>query len=74
MNNLTFLRGGEGAARGPPFKKNILFINDKHIKMLFFKFHHNHTIKKEFDFWGVKGDVSILCGFVVCYMKGWIIG
>ena len=23
--------------------------------MLYFKFHQNHTINEEFDFWGVKG-------------------
>ena len=45
-----FLRGGEGGAKGPPLKKKILFINDKHIKMLFFKFQQNYTINEEFDF------------------------
>ena len=36
----------------------------KHMKMLCFRFHPNHTINEEFDFWGGEegGEPKILSG------------
>ena len=56
MKNLTFLRRGGGrgpwGGKGAPIHKFILIsiIIGKHMNRLCFKFHQNHTINEEFDF------------------------
>ena len=56
MKNLTFLRGGERGARGPPFLILISIIIGKLMKMVGFKFQQKRTINEELDFQRKEGQ------------------